>query len=111
VRDFVKGLLKFRPIEGLIWCDLDPDGIEIALTVGKWFGKSNWTPLFMEKEWLLSSRTKPLSEADFKKLKALKNRNDTKIFSFLIHEMERLGVKVEQEAQNISFLKLKGNPS
>lgn len=103
VRDFVKRLLKFRPIEGLIWCDLDPDGIEIALTAGKWFGKSNWNPLFMGKDWLSSSKTKPLSEADFKKLNNLKNRADAEIFNPLICEAARLEVKVEQEAQNLSF--------
>lgn len=99
VRDFVKRLLKFRPIEGLIWCDLDPDGIEIALNVGKWFEKSEWNTLFMEKDFLLSSKTKPLSEADFKKLNNLKNRNDARIFHPLINKMEELGVKVEQESQ------------
>lgn len=99
VRAFVKKLLEFRPIEGLIWCDLDPDGIEIALTAGKWFGKSSWTPLFMEKDWLSSSKTKTLSEADFKKLNNLKNRNDARIFHPLINKMEELGVKVEQESQ------------
>lgn len=99
VRDFVKKLLEFRTIEGLIWCDLDPDGIEIALTAGKWFEKSSWTPLFMEKDWLSSSKTKTLSEADFKKLNNLKNRNDARIFHPLINKMEELGVKVEQESQ------------
>lgn len=101
VREFVKMLIEFSPFEGLIWCDLDPDGVEIALTAAKWFKKSSWRPLFMEKDFLSSSKTKPLTDNDHKKLSSLKKQEDTSVFNSLLLEMERLGLKVEQEAQKL----------
>lgn len=104
VRDFVRKLLAFQPVEGFIWCDLDPDGVEIALTASKWFKNPGWQPLFMGKEFLYNSRTRPLSAADMKKLGSLKSRDDASVFHSLLSEMETLGIKVEQEAQEISEL-------
>ncbi|HEC98598.1 MAG TPA: DUF2399 domain-containing protein [Nitrospirae bacterium] len=104
VRDFVRKLLAFKPVKGLIWCDLDPDGVEIALTASKWFKNPGWQPLFMEKEFLYNSRTRPLSVTDMKKLSSLKSRDEASVFHSLLSEMETLGIKVEQEAQEISEL-------
>ena len=103
ISEFVKKLMNFSPFEGLIWCDLDPDGVEIALTAAKWFEKVSWSPLFMDKEFLQSSVNKPLSENDLNKLCSIKTRNDIAIFDSLISEMWRLSKKVEQEAQKISL--------
>ena len=104
VRDFVRKLLAFQPADGFIWCDLDPDGVEIALTASKWFKHPGWQPLFMEKEFLFNSRTRPLTETDMKKLSSLKSRDDASVFYPLLSEMQNLGIKVEQEAQKISEL-------
>ncbi|MGC2424201.1 MAG: Wadjet anti-phage system protein JetD domain-containing protein [Nitrospirota bacterium] len=95
VREFLKGLPQ--PEETLLWCDLDPDGIEIALTAAKWF--KVWRPLFMDKEYLITSRTKPLEAHDHEKLSSLKGKVGVSVFGPLMEDMERLGVKVEQEAQ------------
>ena len=102
VREFIKSLPP--PDEALIWCDLDPDGIEIALTAANWF--ENWRPVFMEKEYLLSSITKPLEDHDYAKLSSFEGKRKASIFSSLISEMKRLGVKVEQEAQKITDFSL-----
>lgn len=107
IKNFTTRLMEFNPVEGLIWCDLDPDGIEIALTAGEWFSNSSWKPIFMEENYLSSSKTKPLTSSDYRKLSLLKERKDIDVFSQLLSEMERLGIKVEQEAQNISFSELK----
>ena len=101
IGEFVKKLMNFSPFEGLIWCDLDPDGVEIALTAAKWFEKASWNPLFMGKEFLQSSVNKPLSENDLNRLSSIRTRNDIAIFDSLISEMAKLSIKVEQEAQKI----------
>jgi hypothetical protein len=93
VRDFVRKLLAFQPVEGFIWCDLDPDGIEIALTASKWFKGPGWQPLFMNKEFLYNSRTRPLSITDMKKLSSLKLRDEASVFHSLLSEMETLGIQ------------------
>jgi hypothetical protein len=100
VREFLKGLPQ--PEETLLWCDLDPDGIEIALTAARWF--KVWRPLFMDKVYLLTSRTRPLETHDREKLSSLKGKDSASVFAPLIEEMKRLGVKVEQEAQKTGSL-------
>ncbi|MBI3604544.1 MAG: hypothetical protein HY202_00775 [Nitrospirae bacterium] len=100
VQTFIKRILKFKPIPGKLWCDIDPDGIEIALMAGKYFEEvgQKWEPHGMSKEWLLDAPiSKPLDDRDREKLKVLKTRSDAKVFYPLIDEMEKIGRKVEQE--------------
>ncbi len=100
VQSFVKKLLKFKPAKGKIWCDIDPDGVEIALTAGKWFESvgAEWQPVGMDKQIFLKAEiTKSLDERDKSKIKALKERAEGQIFHDLLDEMERVGKKVEQE--------------
>lgn len=104
IRTFVKRLLDFNPASGLIWCDMDPDGIEIALTAGKWFEEAGleWKPLGMDVTTFLNAKTyKPLEEADRRKIKTLKARMGTSFFHALLDEMEETEKKVEQEAVRI----------
>jgi len=100
IQSFIKKLLKFKPVRGIIWCDIDPDGIEIALTAGDWFESVGveWQPLGMDKETFLKAVvTKPLDERDKNKVKALKGRAEAQVFYELLEEMEKTGKKVEQE--------------
>ncbi|MBI5695297.1 MAG: DUF2399 domain-containing protein [Nitrospirae bacterium] len=102
VREFIKRIA--HGVEALIWCDLDPDGVAIALTAAKWF--KQWRPFFMDKDYLLTSRAKPLEDHDSLKLSSLKNSAGGSAFGPLLGDMERLGVKVEQEAQRVSISNL-----
>lgn len=84
---------------------MDPDGIEIALTAGKWFEEAglDWKPLGMDVTTYLNAKTyKPLEEADLRKIKTLKARVETSFFHTLLNEMEKTGRKVEQEAIRIN---------
>jgi len=100
IRSFVKNLLRFNPVSGHIWCDIDPDGIEIALTAGKWFEESgvSWQPLGMDKEMLLkATTTKPLDDRNRGKITTLRARTDARLFHELLGAMESIGKKLEQE--------------
>lgn len=100
IRDFIRKLLHFKPFEGLVWCDLDPDGIQITLTVSEWFKESKCSPIFMENNYLYSSIAKPLTERDIKKIGDIKKIVSIDSLRKLLVEMEKTGRKVEQEAQN-----------
>lgn len=103
IKFFVKKIIEFSSAEGLVWCDLDPDGVEIALTVGDWFGPK-WRPIFMDGEFLVSSKSKSLADSDREKIKILNTREGINFFKPLLLEMAERGIKVEQEAQTISII-------
>ena len=103
VRDFTRKIISFGEVEGLIWCDPDPQGVEIALTAADWFGHDRWMPLWMSPELLKQAETLPLSEADRKKAEELLLRADAEPFHPLVREMLSTGRKAEQE----SLLELK----
>ena len=100
VREFLKKIVSLGP-DGHVWCDLDPDGVEIALTVTKLFPKGKCHPIMMEPVFLSNSPTKLLEEQDIQKISHLQSR----VFGTLadlINAMARKGTKVEQEAQNVT---------
>jgi hypothetical protein len=100
VQSFIKTLLTFKPVTGKIWCDMDPDGIEIALTAGKLFESVGavWQAVGMDSEiYLKSEITKSIDERDRNKIRALKERFEARNFYDLLNEMEKSGKKVEQE--------------
>ncbi len=98
VREFTRKIIAFREVEGLLWCDLDPQGVEIALTAAGWFGKDRWSPLWMSPELLKKTDPLPLSETDRKKAEELLSRADALALHPLLKEMLSLGVKAEQES-------------
>lgn len=100
VRAFVHKLLKWKPVSGWIWCDLDPDGIEIALNVGKWFEQAgqSWHPIGMDESFFFEKETRDLDERDKVKIAALKTRPDARVFREALAMMEKSGKKQEQEA-------------
>ncbi|MCL4476496.1 MAG: DUF2220 family protein, partial [Nitrospirae bacterium] len=100
IRDFIKKLFRYKPFEGLVWCDLDPDGIQIALTVAEWFKGSKCSPVFMEDNYLDSTVAKPLTEHDIKKINDIKKNISIESLKKLLIEIEKSGRKVEQEAQS-----------
>lgn len=103
VRMFVKKLLEFIPSPGFIWCDPDPDGMEIVLTAGKWFEEAGqkWKPVGMDKDILLNCKTsRDLDERDRNKIKQLSSRPDAAIFHETLILMEKTGKKPEQESIN-----------
>ncbi|MDA8106116.1 MAG: DUF2220 family protein [Nitrospiraceae bacterium] len=100
VREFLKKIVSLGP-EGSVWCDLDPDGVEIALTVTKLFPEGKCRPVMMEPAFLSNSQTKLLEEQDIQKISHLQSR----VFGTLadlLDMMARKGTKVEQEAQNVT---------
>lgn len=107
VRAFVENLLTFHPVPGRVWCDLDPDGIEIALAAGRWFERAGqpWLPIGMGKEFFIEeSSARSLENRDKEKITALKTRSDTVIFHEVLDKMENSGRKVEQEAIDKNLL-------
>lgn len=101
VRAFVEMLLRFQPVPGRIWCDLDPYGIEIALTAGEWFERvgQQWLPIGMDGSFLFEGKgAQMLNERDFEKIAALKRRADAAAFYEVLAAMEKSGKKQEQEA-------------
>lgn len=110
VRLFIQRLLMFNPAPGRIWCDLDPDGIEITLTVGKWFEKAEqtWAPIGMETAFFTEeSGARTLDERDKGKITALKARHDAVLFREVLERMEKAGKKLEQEAINKNLFMIK----
>ncbi len=100
VQEFLKKIVSLGP-DGRVWCDLDPDGVEIALTVTKLFPEGKCRHVMMEPDFLSSSPTKLLEEQDIQKISHLQSR----VFGTLadlIDMMARKGTKVEQEAQEVT---------
>lgn len=100
VRDFLKKIVSLGP-DGHVWCDLDPDGVEIALTVTKLFPEGKCRPIMMEPDFLSNSPTKRLEEQDIQKISQLQSRVSGTLAD-LIDMMAKKGTKVEQEAQNVT---------
>lgn len=100
VREFLKKIVALGP-DAHVWCDLDPDGVEIALTVTKLFPEGKCRPVMMDPDFLSNSQTKLLEEQDIQKISHLQNRVFGPLAD-LINMMARKGTKVEQEAQNVT---------
>jgi hypothetical protein len=100
IREFLKKIVPLGP-DGYVWCDLDPDGVEIALTVTKWFPEGKCRPIMMDPDFLLNSPTKLLEEQDIQKISHLQNRV-VGVLADLVDTMAKNGSKVEQEAQDVT---------
>lgn len=103
VRHLVEKMMDKADFGGLVWCDLDPYGVEIAKNVMEWFPKGKCVPVCMDTSYWQGSTLKNLHSTDLERAKALKTRiNDVSLVS-VIDRMIETGTWIEQEAQKMTF--------
>lgn len=100
-QDAMLHLARLAPAPLAVSCDLDPVGLEMALTIGqRWqvIGQP-WTPWAMEAPQLDTAAAQPLNDDDRQRLARLLARDDLPAaLRTLALQMQHTGRKAEQEA-------------
>ncbi|MDC7706396.1 DUF2399 domain-containing protein [Vogesella indigofera] len=87
-------------------CDLDPSGVEIALTLGRVLDKHSrsWQSWYMQvSDEVLAQDEWKLDAYDRRKIQTLRNHVLPVALANLVEQMDRIGFKLEQEILFMDF--------